>query len=244
MLIFQAVRGGVALLLVFPMACGTVDHGDAPSDTPSVRDTATLSHPHASAPPALAVGTTTIVLDSTTLAQVQAALGAPSIARNEGSKRQIYACYVVGAGADRMTVRLMALDNLPEGDITLQQALATIPLRSVVIARGDVSDEEWSTPKRCAPLSAPPGEIHWVGGLRLGMPRAEVDRLLGAPNDRLDDDWIYQHDEPNAEEVSVDTATGKQVVRSMHVLATIKVRYDHDVATQIEASYWKEDAHP
>lgn len=101
-----------------------------------------------------------------------------------------------------------------------------------------------STAKRCAPLSVPPAEIHWAGGLRLGMPRAEVDRLLGAPNDRLDDDWIYQYDDPNFHEVSVDTASRKEVVRTMHVLATIQVRYDQDVATRIEASYWKEYVNP
>jgi hypothetical protein len=260
MLISQAIRRGIALLLVLPVGCRNADHGDAPPETSrpsadssrppaamvaSANDTVTLSHPHAGAPPVLIVGTATIVLDSTTLAQIQTALGAPSIARSKGSRRQLYACYVAGARSDRVTVRLLALDDLDaDADTTMQHALATIPLLSVAIARGDVIGDAWSAPKRCAPLSVPPAEIHWVGGLRLGMTRAEVDRLLGAPNDRLDDDWIYQHDEPNAEEVSVDTATGKQAVRRVHVMATMQVRYDHDVATQIEGTYWKEYAHP
>jgi hypothetical protein len=257
MLNSQAGRSRVTLMLVFSMACRTADHGDAQPDTarpsadsrrppavmvPSAKDTVTVSHPHAGAPPVLIVGPATIVLDSTTLAQVQTALGPASIA---GGMHPIKACYVAGAKTDRVTVRLLVVGEGADVDTTMQHALATIPLLSAAIARGDLIGPLSSpTPKRCAPLSVPPAEIRWAGGLRLGMPRAEVDRLLGAPNDRLDDDCIYQYDDPNFHEVSVDTASRKKVVRTMHVLTTIQVRYDQDVATRIEASYWKEYVNP
>jgi hypothetical protein len=90
----QAFRSGVAPVLFVLIACRNTNHGDARADTarltadssrppaaivPSARDTVTLSDPHAGAPPVLVVGTATIVLDSTSLAQVQAALGATAI---------------------------------------------------------------------------------------------------------------------------------------------------------------------
>jgi hypothetical protein len=253
----QAVRGCLTLWLVFSSACGTAGHGDAQADTthasadssrppaamvPSAKDTVTVSHPHAGAPPVLVVGAANIVLDSTTLAQVQAALGPASIA---GGMHPIKACYVAGAKTDRVTVRLLAVTEVEDAHATMQQALAKTPLRSVAIARGDlIGPLSSSAPKRCAPLSVPPAEIRWAGGLRLGMPRAELDRLLGAPNDSMDGELIYQYDEPNFHEVSVDTASRKEVVRTVHVLTTIQVRYDQDVATRIEASYWKEYVNP
>jgi hypothetical protein len=204
----------------------------------------TLSHPHAGAPPVLVVGTATIVMDSATLAQVQTALGAPSIAGDKtGFDRLVKACYVAGAGNDRVTVRLSAQGNV-DHEATMQEALATMPVNKAAIARGDVIGAGSSTPKRCARLSVPAAEIRWVGGLRLGMTRVEMERLLGTPTDSSDGEWKYEYDDRNFREVSVDTVTRKEVMRMVYVGVGVRVRYDRDVATRIEGWYFKDYARP
>ena len=262
MIISAVTRGGVTLALVLTIACRSEDRGGTPVDT--ARPQADSSRPPAAvssstkgtmrpAPlrantrPTLVIGTATIVLDSTSLAQVQGALGAQSIVGDKtGINRLLKACYIAGPPDDRVTVRLSALGYVDDGNATMEQGLATIPINSAVIARGDVIGAGSSTPKRCAPLSVPPAEIHWANGLRLGMTRAEVERLLGASGTSEDGEWVYKHYDPDFREVAIDTATGQQREWRWSVTVGVQVRYDQDVAAQIEASYVKSirgDAH-
>lgn len=142
----------------------------------------TLLHPHAGTPPVLVVGTTTIALYSTTLAQVQAALGATSIVGDKtGINRLLNACYVAGSTDDRVTVQLSALGYVDDHDATMEQRWRRSGSTAPPSRAATSSGRARTPPKRCASLSTPPAEIRWANGLRLGMTRAEVERRLDAP---------------------------------------------------------------
>jgi hypothetical protein len=248
----QIIRRGVPLMLLAIAGCGDAARGNAGADTahpsavaapaplggvPASKDTTALSHPHAGAPPALVIGATTILLDSTTFVDVSVALGRPAIVDDStGDYRALDACYVAGAGADRVTVRLSAGDFMSDPETT-EQAMATLPINQVSIARGDPSPRRSSAPKRCVPLSVSPAMIHWSNGLRLGMTRPEAEGLLGPPQKRDEDDWVYSYDEPYFHRVSIDRVTGREMVTTMAVTVGVQVRYDNGVATRIEAWY-------
>jgi hypothetical protein len=249
---WQGVRNGIPLIVLSLAGCGDAERSNVSADTarpaavaaparpsvvPAAKDAVASSLPHAGAPPALVVGATTILLDSTSFVDVRAALGSLAIVDDStGDYRALDACYVAGAGADRVTVRLSAGNFMSEPETT-EQAMATLPIDQVSVARGDLSPRRSSAPKRCVPLSVPPAMIHWSNGLRLGMSRADAERLLGVPRKQDGAEWVYTYDEPHFRHVSIDRATGQGVVRDVSVTVGVQMRYDNDVATRIEAWY-------
>ena len=113
------------------------------------------------------VGGVTIWLDSTKLETAVRILGAgQDILRRVGEGAAVVACFRAAATADTAYLALTSHDG-DAGRVITATISREMPEQSYL--------------RSCTPLATTPDHVGTTIGLRLGMPRTEVERLLGRP---------------------------------------------------------------
>jgi hypothetical protein len=198
----------------------------------AVAQTSTPQLPRASQRPALLIGATTAWLDSTTMAEAGTALGMHAIVGDTARHDALMtACYSARAGADEVTVRMEAF-GFVDPDATKRKVMAAIAVSKASIARGPDVRPPSEDVGPCAPIPVPPSEVRWQNGLRVGMTRAEVRRILGRPKQTDEEgESLYEYDDPrprrHACRSSDRPAPGHQRVREVRDSRAVRWRRRH-----------------
>jgi hypothetical protein len=166
----------------------------------------------------VSIGPTSIWLDSTAMREAVRSLGSDAITRAGGEGFALLACFESTA-ADKTYVTLEA-----------HQA-ETSPVVTMIIERA-LSDGSVFT--RCTLLAVPASDIRTSLGLRLGMSRADAERILGQPRTAGGSNAQYVLD------TLKDATTGSNAASSYHPAVFISITFEADTIVEMSISQGNE----